>query len=201
MRRILHETGADRYQAYISGSENYRYAIDPTYKANRVDVVRPLWLQPVREHLVLNWNAQVCDGIEADDMLGIEQTQAGEETIIASIDKDLKQIPGRHYNFVLNEFDHVSPRQALLNFYTQLIMGDKSDNILGYDGKMRQKIPQFLYPIMEQLHQCESESTMFETVREIYELGDNALLRNGQLLYIQRCEGDSWQFPVAVENP
>lgn len=195
MRRIVHETASDKYQVYISGPENYRYNIDPNYKANRKDTPRPEWLQPVREYLVTDWNAQVCDGIEADDALGIEQTHAGEETVICSIDKDLKQIPGRHYNFVTNEFDYVSPRQALLSFYTQLIMGDRSDNIQGYDGKMRQKVPQFLYPLMDELHGAESEYDMFRVVQEVYELGDEALLRNGQLLYIQRSEGDMWQFP------
>lgn len=118
-----------------------------------------------------------------------------EPCVLVSLDKDLLQIPGRHYNFVNNEFSHVSPRQALLSFYTQLIMGDKSDNIMGYDGKMRQKIPQFLYPVMEKLSTASDEREMYETVREIYELGDDALLRNGRLLYIQRCEGDMWDIP------
>jgi hypothetical protein len=33
----------------------------------------------------------------------------------------------------------VSPLEGLRNFYFQLIMGDKTDNIPGYDGKMRLK--------------------------------------------------------------
>lgn len=193
MRKILRDTGADMYRSFISGPENFRYKIDPSYKANRVDAIRPEWLQPVREFLVVEWNTSVSDGIEADDNLGIHQT---DETIICSTDKDLLQIPGYHYNFVNEVFTRITPHQGWVNFYTQLIMGDKSDNIMGYDGKMRQKVPQFLQPLIDKIADCDSPEQMYKVVEEVYELGDEALLRNGQLLYIQRHEGDTWLPPL-----
>lgn len=192
MRRILHETGAKSYLGFISGPENYRYAIDPTYKANRADKPRPEWLQPCREYLVMNWNAKVCNGIEADDALGIHQTSS---TVICSIDKDLLMIEGRHYNFVTGEWKFIDKLQGLRNFYTQLLLGDNSDNIRGYDGLMRQKVPQFLQPIVNRIISAETELEMFEIIHEVYQLGDEALLSNGRLLYIQRTEGDEWNFP------
>lgn len=79
MNRIIHETQATSYEAYLTGSSNFRYQVDPEYKANRVNMKRPDWLQPVREHLVMYWNALVTDGLEADDMLGIRQTQLRKE--------------------------------------------------------------------------------------------------------------------------
>jgi hypothetical protein len=171
MRRILHNTNAESFRAFISGPENYRYKI---------------------EFLVTNWNATVSDGIEADDNLGIHQT---DETVICSIDKDLLQIPGYHYNFVREEWNKITVHQGWVNFYTQIVMGDRSDNIMGYDGKMRQKVPKFLEPTIAKIVDCDTPKQMFAVVREIYELGDEALLRNGQLLYIQRTEGDTWNFP------
>ncbi len=182
------------YKVFLGGSENFRYAIDPEYKANRKNTVRPLWLEPVREMLITSWGATICDGIEADDALGIASDAF--DTIIASVDKDLLQIPGYHYNIVSAETLYMDEHTARVNLYTQLIMGDRSDNIKGYDGKMRQKVPQFLQPYIDQLRQCSTEKEMFTVVYDMYELGDVELLKNGQLLYIQRKEDDTWQFPI-----
>lgn len=79
MQRIMSETKADSHEVYISGEENFRYTIDPTYKANRAGKPRPVYLQDVREYLVVRWGAVVSDGIEADDNLGIRQTQLRKE--------------------------------------------------------------------------------------------------------------------------
>lgn len=195
MRRILYQTGTQDYKLFIGGNENFRYEIDPNYKANRTNTPRPPWLQPAREFLVMEWGAVICDGIEADDALGIEQC-AGEDTVIVTVDKDLHQVPGRHHNPVTGEWQQISPLQGWANFYTQLIMGDKGDNIQGYDGKMRPTVPKFLQRYVDDVHQCQSERDMYEVVSSIYELGDEALLRNGRLLYIQRREGDEWSPPV-----
>lgn len=208
MRRILHETDATEYKAYLSGSDNFRKQIYPAYKANRDDKPRPKYLQAVREFLVTEWKASVCDGIEADDALGIEQSRAHLDlylcefrglvprvpTIICSIDKDLLQIEGQHYNFVKQSAIFVDRMQGLRNFYTQLIMGDRSDNIPGFDGKMRQTVPKFLQSKLDELYLCETEWEMFEMVREMYG-DDEKLLVSGQCLYIQRKENDLWRFP------
>lgn len=210
MNRILQETGSDQYKAFISGPDNFRYQIDPNYKANRADKPRPEWLQPVREHLILRWGAHVSDGIEADDNLGIEQSQYWDTTIarinystvntvICSIDKDLLQIPGNHYNFVSNTGCFITEHQGWVNFYTQLIMGDRSDNIPGYDGKMRQKVPQFLQPFIDAIHNCSNELAMYEEVEDMYNhdngLGHERMMINAQLLYIQRKVGDQFHAP------
>jgi hypothetical protein len=75
--------------------------------------------------------AEVAFGMEADDLLGINQTK---DTIICTIDKDLRQVPGQHYNFVKDEIFTVSVQQGLLWFYTQMLTGDASDNVSGIRG-------------------------------------------------------------------
>lgn len=193
MNRILHDTASDQYTAFISGPDNFRYAIDPLYKANRKDKARPEWLQPVREHLVVRWGARVSDGVEADDDLGIAQT---ENTVICSIDKDLLQVPGRHYNFVSGAHCVVDEHQGWVNFYTQMIMGDRADNIPGYDGKMRQVVPKFLMPAVESL-QYDDPRGMYTTCWDLYEngLGIDRFKMNLELLYILRNEGEYWKPP------
>lgn len=209
LNRILQETGATSYRLFLGGSENFRYKIDPNYKANRANKPKPTWLQDVRAFLVTDWNAEICDGIEADDALGIEQYslvtnvmlfekmdvwERHYNSITCSIDKDLLQLEGWHYNFVKMEKIFVDEMTGIKNFYQQLIQGDQSDNIMGYDGKARLKIPQFLQPKIDELWSCTTESEMLELVRNMYN-DDERLLRNGQLLWIMRKEKDIWKLP------
>jgi 5'-3' exonuclease len=201
MRRILYATNAREYKLFIGGGDNFRYQIDPTYKANRDDKPRPEWLQQVREHLVVEWKAHIADGIETDDHLGIEQSaDNGQETVICSYDKDLLQVPGKHYNFNKDEWKYITPLEGWANFYTQLIMGDRSDNIQGFDGKMRVSVPKFLQPYVSAIHEsCSDPWEMFQVVESIYELGEESLLKNGRLLYILRHENDEWNFPTSPQ--
>lgn len=193
MQRILHETASEEYIVFLTGSDNFRYQHNPEYKANRKDTPRPQWLQHVREHLVVNWKAKVEDGQEADDALGIYQ-MANKETIICSIDKDLLMIPGEHYDFVKSIRRDVYNIPAIRHFYWQLIMGDRTDNIFGFDGKARQTVPKKLEPIMAQLESYDDELDMFNFVRELYS-DDTRLLMNGICLWIRRNEGEVWKFP------
>lgn len=201
IQRILNETSASSYACYLTGSDNFRYTVYPDYKANRRDVPKPVHLGPIREHLVAEWNAKVTDGIEADDAMGIAQmadiTQA---TIICSIDKDLLQIPGNHYNFVKQELSYVHPIDGLRFFYYQLIMGDRTDNIFGYDGKARSSVPKFLQDRIEALYSFVDERDMFELVRYMYN-DDERMLMNGRVLRIQQQENEPlWEFPIEEEG-
>lgn len=195
VQRIIHETNAAGYICYLTGSDNFRYDVYPEYKAHRKDKPKPAYLEPIREYLVTTWNAKVTHGIEADDAMGIEQTNSIPETsVICTIDKDLLQIPGKHYNFVKKEHMVVSPLQGLRFFYYQLIMGDKADNIFGYDGKARDKVPKFLQADIDAIYLYEDEWEMFSHVRDLYN-DDERLLMNGRVLKIQQKEGELWEFP------
>jgi len=129
--RILDHCQAEKYRVFISGSDNFRKQLYPDYKANRRDLPRPEHLDACREFLVREWNAEISAGCEADDSIGIAVT---EDSIICSIDKDLRQIPGTHFNFVKNEFAEISRFDGIRNFYSQMLIGDVSDNIRGVDG-------------------------------------------------------------------
>lgn len=199
MNRMLHETNAMQYQCYLTGSNNFRYDVYPEYKANRKNVPKPRHLNVVREHLVTEWKATVTDGIEADDAMGIEQVaEPMGQSVICSIDKDMLMIPGKHYNFVKQEFAFVTPMEGLRHFYWQLIMGDRTDNIFGYDGKARQKVPKFLEPVMAQLEEFTEEQDMFDFVRDLY-CDDKRFVTNGKCLWILREEGKIWE-PLPMKD-
>src|SRR3990167_4841818 len=142
LNRILEDTNADDWKVYLSGENNFRYGIFPDYKANRRNQPRPKHLEGLREHMVLDWDATIVDGYEADDALGIdneERRRSGGTGFICSIDKDLLQLPGKHYNFVRREIKEVDEFSGAVQFYSQLLIGDPTDNIRGCPsiGKVR----------------------------------------------------------------
>ena len=187
----------------LSGTDNFRKQLNPNYKANREGVPRPQWLEPLREWLLTEYNAVMSINCEADDLLAIEQTKDPETRVICSLDKDLRQVPGNHYSWEIRgtvngkewirpeERLIISPREGMFNFYWQMIMGDASDNIFGFDGKARQKVPKFLESMYNEMYEMETEEELFNFVRERYN-EDARFLMNGQCLYIQRKENESW---------
>jgi 5'-3' exonuclease len=187
MQDILEDTGATSYQVYLTGTGNFRRELTPTYKAHRPDE-RPQHWQAVREFLVTNHKAIICDGWEADDQMGIDQDKVGGTTAICSIDKDLLQIPGRHYNFVRKEVKEVTPEEGKKFLYLQSLIGDKSDNIIGVAG---------IGPVKaaKALAELETEEEWYEKCRELYN-DDERYHLNLQLLYIWQKPNDSYTPPT-----
>jgi 5'-3' exonuclease len=181
IEQCLAETEAKEYRIYLTGKNNFRRDIYPEYKQNRADKPKPKHLQFLRDYLVAQWNAEIADGMEADDYLAIHQN---ESTIICSIDKDLLQVKGKHYNFVKKEFSEVEELDGIRRFYIQLLTGDTSDNIKGIEG---------IGPVKanKALMFCETEKEMFDKVREMYN-NDDWLLMNGRCLHILRSKDDDW---------
>lgn len=198
MQRIQKACGSTKYKVYIGGADNFRYGINPEYKANRKDVPRPEWLQQVREMLVVTHKAKICDGIEADDELGINQDKEKGTTVIASVDKDLLMIPGNHYSFVKEEHSTVTALKGKQWLYIQLILGDKADNIFGYDGKARSIAPKFLESDINAILSYDKEADMYSHVLDMYQMngqGKDVMHMNAGCLYIQHKEDDKWSPP------
>lgn len=190
MKDILETTATDTYQCYLSGGENFRYKIAPDYKGNRVDMVRPIHLQALRQHLVEKWGATITDGIEADDAVSIAQYNALDETAIAHIDKDIDMVSGRHYNFNKKYWYDVGIEQGMRWFFHQLVLGDKADNIPGFDGKMRPKYPKFL----EQHQEFVDNASLDEVLVHVVTMyGDwEKFNKSAGCLWLLRNEGDDW---------
>ena len=128
------------YETFLSGNknkENFRKSVDKEYKANRTGSHRPTYLPELMEYLVAHHNGYLTEGCEADDFFGHASiTARGKQRtpVIISIDKDLKQIAGHHYNPVKNIFSIVSKEDGELFFWRQMLQGDDADNIPGVSG-------------------------------------------------------------------
>ena len=129
----LQETYPGSPIVYLSGSERWRdeRATIWPYKGNRKSP-KPKHLEACRKYLVTQWNACIYQD-EADDAVGrtATDTTGGDPVVIVSIDKDLDNIPGLHYNWKKREEYYITPNEATCNFYRQVICGDRADNIPG----------------------------------------------------------------------
>lgn len=199
---IVEKTQADSYKGYLTGEGNFREQVATIlpYKGNRDPNHKPHWYTEIREYLINVHKAEVVTGMEADDALGIEQmsrhTTAGDltegnlidflskaETIICTIDKDLDCIPGWHYNPRKEEKYWVSEWEATKFFYTQVLTGDRVDNIQGVPGIGPKKANHI---IKNCATEQELECAVGLAYAVYYDAPEEALEENMQLLWILR---------------
>jgi DNA polymerase-1 len=113
----------------FSTPENWRKSILPTYKANRKKNRKPIVLKPLRAWAEKTYDSLSHGDLEADDLLGLLKHKG----IMVSVDKDLKTVPGVHYNpdkWEDGVYD-VTKDQAHYHHMYQTLCGDSTD---GYKG-------------------------------------------------------------------
>jgi hypothetical protein len=190
---ILTECFPDRawFKAYLTGKGNYRFDVATLkpYKGNRDPTHKPKYFKEIREYLVNKYDAIVVEGQEADDALGIEQwNHPDKSTVICSIDKDLKMIPGYHYNPRTQEFFYQTLDDANMFLLWQMMVGDPTDNIPGITGIGPKKADKILLG-------AGSYEQAVEAVKFLYrdQYGPNweqAFNEVATLLWIRRREGE-----------
>jgi hypothetical protein len=137
---ICEKVNAHSYIAYIGCNENkcFRHSIwsPRPYKGNRPakDSWMELWEPHLRQIALESYNFKTTPHIEADDAVSIAALTYPGDSVICGIDKDLLQIPGRHYNYREGELIEVSQEMAYYSLYRQMITGDSADNIPGIEG-------------------------------------------------------------------
>jgi len=203
--KVLHRTGATEWRGFISDSaeNNFRHKLYPFYKAGRKQE-KPTHYEFLKEHLITKWGAEIAHGMEADDALGIGQTNWSDhpavDSVICSIDKDLLQVPGKHYNFVRDEWFEIDMEEGKRRFYTQLLTGDSTDNIRGCRGIGPVKAGKALAGLSEEADYLEACFNLYQKQEDgmsTEEILQHMLLA-GRLLYILRSENDSWHFPKST---
>ena len=133
---------------------NFRYNIYPEYKKKDKPDEEMRALVSVLKYYVIQMletegnQVKYSDTLEADDLISIDARQL--ESIIVSLDKDLKQISGAHFDyykqktgeqdaegFDLREFrgwSYTTPQEGYDMFLKQMLIGDTADNIKGAKG-------------------------------------------------------------------
>lgn len=167
LKRIATQSGISLMRIYLSGADNFRYEVGKTkpYKGNRATMVHPQFLQHCKSYLETKYNAIRVHGYEADDGIATDMTING--AIHCGIDKDMLQIPGRHFNYVkadeqkLNEaWVTIDEEDAQLILYRQILMGDNSDNVPGLPGVGEKKAEGYVTNAVEAKEQAEQAYKM-----------------------------------------
>lgn len=203
---ILNETKATSHKIYLTGNSNFRdtVAVTKPYKGNRDKTHKPIHYTAIKEYLIDKWNAEVINGMEADDAMGIAQSCS---TVICSLDKDMLMIPGQHYNWRTGVHRTITKEEADRHFYYMMLTGDVVDNIKGVPKIGPAKADKILSV-------CSTEKEMWEAVQEAYYVGyykhgslsledfhkqiDNIILEHAKLLWINRLS--TLQLPKVIEE-
>ena len=194
---------------------NFRYeaATSTPYKAR--DSEKPLHFDNVRAYLLGRYDCRVAFGMEADDAMCVEQSNAQEDTVICTRDKDLRQCPGWHYGWecglqpefgpmLVEGVGHIERVKSGIKgwgpkfFYSQLLTGDAVDSIPG--------LPRCgPAAAVKALADCETERQCYEAVRDLYQQKKGEewltyLQEQAQLLWMVR-ELDKEGNPVMYRPP
>lgn len=215
MDRIIQETSSVDYMVFLTEHPTFRdqVAVTKPYKGNRVPK-KPWHYDNLSAFMKQHFNIYVArKGLEADDEMALAHDPY--HTVICSRDKDLRQLVGYSYSWELGNQPKFGPvfidtigaielskdRKKIVGtglafFYSQLITGDKADNIPGLEGAGAV----FAYDLLNGKKDAES---MFEAVVGAYQekYGKDYyayLSEQGQLLWLVR-ELDSEGNPMLWE--
>lgn len=185
----------DDFLMAVKGPGNYRDELYKEYKAKRGTSPKPYigrqFVPLLREWMVSEGYAIPSTGREADDLLrmwALQATEVGDPYIICSIDKDLKCIPGTHFNLKTKEVVEMSPLAALKHYYAQLIAGDPTDNIPGIPGVAMITAQKILRDVHTEKEF--QEAVVGNYIAAFGEDWESMLLSNGKMIHIQGHEHD-----------
>lgn len=217
IERISNRTWKGRFELYVEHPNKNIFrnhvAVTKPYKGNRVKKnlteEEQLAIKEQRKrinyakhYMVTKYGAKLQVYVESEDMVAIRAYQHGlENVIIASIDKDMLQIPAEFYNYSKDEQFTVLQCKAEYNFWLQVLTGDATDNIPGLPGIG----PKKAYKILEGVMSLESEydELLAHTVAREYikrQLPYQYFVEQCRLLRMLRTSEEVYLPPVAQEN-
>jgi DNA polymerase-1 len=117
---------------FLTSPVNFRKEVEPSYKGNRIRR-KPCGFKKLKEWAKTQFHCVEQEGLEADDLIGIEVTSGKHDNfILCSPDKDMEQFPVRIWNN-RQEFTQ-SPEKAVLKRWMQALTGDQTDGYAGCPG-------------------------------------------------------------------
>lgn len=200
LQDIQKETRATALSVFLTGKQNYRdlVATIKPYKGNRDKLHKPIHYDAMRHYLQMQWGASVSDGNEADDEVSIAARK--QDCIVAAIDKDLDQIPGRHYDYGKKIHFEVTEEQAEEQFWLQVLQGDPSDNVGGVyrmGPKAAEKwLQEWDFYCGGSIWACVLAAYQQSQEKKGCPYADmdpeDAALENARLVYLQQKPGELW---------
>jgi hypothetical protein len=203
LEEVLESTFATDYAITVGGKGNFRQTLYADYKrsASRVKSksIRAEWFEDLKSYVSDKEETAIAHGCEADDIVRIwaeECRAASKPFVVVTVDKDLKCIPGYHYNPIKRQLFHMSANESDKFYWKQVLMGDTVDNIPGLMGIGPKKADKILFGSY-------NRTTRVEAVCRAYhehhpEDGYERMLMNGKLLHMWRTYGDHFVIQRSV---
>lgn len=189
---------------YFTGKRNFRFEIAKTHPYKDRPSKKPWHYYNIKAYLQSKYEWRLQEGLEADDLMAIEQYRRGGDTIICTRDKDLRQVEGWSYGWECHNQPSFGPEyisgyggiklssdRKKINgtgeafFYSQMLTGDSVDTIVGLGGRTG--------PVkaFEILSGCTTSKQALKAVYEAYKslygpLGYSYMIEQGRLLYMTR---------------
>ena len=185
LMKRLNEFAPEHEKVICLGSKsNFRYAVYPQYKANRVNVRKAPGYGGFREYVQNTYTSLWFENVEADDVVGIK-AEPGD--LIYSKDKDLKTIPGLHLE-PDGSVVEVSPLEANRKLYKQVLCGDAADGFKGCPG-------------IGERHKMFSQTSWNRTSNTEAKLWEMVLvqyLKAEKLMKDRGIEDDPWSYAIRM---
>lgn len=107
-----------RGEELLKHKDNFRMSVATIkpYKGTR-KAEKPLYYHAIRSYLWDHYDCIVANGCEADDLMASLQT---DDTIICTLDKDLRQVPGWHYAWQRGEIAAKPPELVTKEGYLEM---------------------------------------------------------------------------------
>jgi len=126
---------------------NFRKELSPSYKAHRA-AFKPAGFLEFEARIVAKCKTVREPRLEGDDVLGLLATSPKiKDGVIVTIDKDLKQIPGRIYNPDKDTMEEITPEAGEFLHLLQTLTGDRVDGYPGLPGCGPVKAGRILGPV------------------------------------------------------
>lgn len=188
---------------YVTGKTNFRNEIAKRQKYKDRPGNKPFHYKNILAYGKAKYDVRTREGLEADDLMAIEQSKRPTETIICTRDKDLRAVEGWHYGWELGAQPQFGPEYVTgfgyirlsndrktikgvgsLFFFSQCLTGDKVDSIPGIPNCGAVKA----YTLLEHAKTAQEafKIVLDEYIRVFGGRGPEELLEQGRLLHMTR---------------
>ena len=161
-----------------------RKLIQETYSNQFADSIE------VVKYIKENYATLLFEDLEADDVVSVLQDL--EFTYIVSKDKDLKQVPGYHYDFLSNSIYEIDNKLAIYNLAYQLLAGDSVDNIPGFPNFGEVKTKKFLAEIEKPSQYVNKVFLFYQQQLGVFK-GVDLFVENWNLVKMRMDRGDHFK--------
>lgn len=173
------------FRNYVCFTKEYKAKrnYDENYEGESADSLK------VMKYIMNNYVSLLFDDLEADDIVAALQD---ENTYIISKDKDLKQVPGLHYDFKTNKTYEITKEEAAYNLAYQLLIGDSTDNIPGLPKYGPKKAEAFLSAITKPRDYILHVLKLYQDNYGVF-IGTDMFTENWNLVKMRENRGEYFQ--------